>query len=172
VSAPEPVPGARAAHPPKPKQLDSPLLPRIFRLGARVNTWTYRRTGGRVGGTFRLGAGFRKPAPTLLLDHVGRRSGRRFTVPLIYLERGADLVVVGSQGGRADHPQWYLNLLEHPDTTVQVGRETRAVTARTADAAERADLWPALCGVYADFDTYQSWAADREIPVVVLSPRS
>ena len=157
--------------PPRPKQLDSPVLPKIFRIVGRAQVWVYRRTSGRIGGTWRVGAGFRKPVPTLLLDHVGRTSGRRFTVPLLYLERGDDLVVVASQGGLPKHPHWYLNLGVHPDTTVQVGRERRAVRARTADASERAALWPALVDLYADFDTYQAWAPHREIPVVVLEPR-
>jgi deazaflavin-dependent oxidoreductase (nitroreductase family) len=160
----------RAAGPPRPRQLDSPLLPTIFRHVSRAQVWLYRRTSGRVGGRWRVGAGFRNPVPTLLLDHTGRRSGRAFTVPLLYLEHGRDLVVVASQGGRRDNPQWFLNLCARPDTTVQVGAETRAVRARTAGAAERAALWPALVDRYADFDTYQSWT-DREIPVVVLTPR-
>jgi deazaflavin-dependent oxidoreductase (nitroreductase family) len=163
-------PSDRSGPPPRPKQLDSPALPKIFRVVGRAQVWVYRRTSGRVGGKWRIGAGFRKPVPTLLLEHVGRTSGRRFTVPLLYLERGDDLVVVASQGGLAEHPQWYLNLCANPDVTVQVGADRRPVRARTADAEERAALWPSLVDLYADFDTYQSWA-EREIPVVVLGPR-
>ena len=163
-------PGAEKKPPPRPGGLDSPLLPRIFRLVGRAQVWLYRRTNGRIGGKWRVMAGFRKPVPTLLLDHVGRKSGREFTVPLLYLDAGADLVVVGSQGGLAKHPQWYLNLCERPETTVQVRAERRAVRARTAVGAERAALWPRLVELYADFDTYQSWT-EREIPVVVLEPR-
>ena len=168
MSAPEPAAGRKP--PPRPKGLDSPLLPRIFRVVGRAQVWLYRRTGGRIGAKWRVMAGFRKPVPTLLLDHVGRKSGREFTVPLLYLESGRDLVVVASQGGLRDNPQWYLNLCARPDTTVQVRAERRAVRARTAEGAERAALWPRLVGLYADFDTYQSWT-EREIPVVVLEPR-
>jgi deazaflavin-dependent oxidoreductase (nitroreductase family) len=156
--------------PPRPKGLDSPALPRIFRVVGRAQVWVYRRTGGRVGGKWRIGAGFRKPVPTLLLDHVGRTSGRHFTSPLLYLDAAPDLVIVASQGGLPKHPQWYHNLCAQPETTVQVGRERRAVRARTAEGAERAALWPRLVDLYADFDTYQSWT-EREIPVVVLEPR-
>lgn len=132
--------------------------------------WVYRKTGGRIGGKWRVGAGFRKPVPTLLLDHVGRKSGTSFTVPLLYVRDGADLVVVASQGGRPEHPQWYRNLVANPDTHVQVGAERSAVRAAVADAGERDRLWPKLVDAYADFDTYQSWA-EREIPVIVLTPR-
>jgi hypothetical protein len=102
-----------------------------------------------------VGAGFRKPVPTLLLDHVGRKSGTRFTTPLLYLEHGRDLVIVASQGGLPTNPQWFANL---------------AVQARVAQPDERAALWPRLVELYADFAKYDAWT-DREIPVVVLSPR-
>jgi F420H(2)-dependent quinone reductase len=156
--------------PPRPPMLDSPFVARSIKLMSRVQAWAYRRTGGRVGAKWRVGAGFRKPVPTLLLEHTGRRSGRTFTTPLLYLERGADVVVVASQGGLKDHPQWFHNLCATPEATLQIGRERRPVRARTADPAERAELWPALVDLYADFDNYQSWT-EREIPVVVLSPR-
>ena len=83
----------------KPQGLDSPVTARLIKVMARVQVRAFRLTGGRVGSRWRIGAGFRKPVPTLLLDHVGRRSGREFTTPLLYLEDGPDLVVVASQGG-------------------------------------------------------------------------
>jgi deazaflavin-dependent oxidoreductase (nitroreductase family) len=154
----------------RPPLLDSAVMTTGMKYAAKAQTQLYQRTNGRVGGTLRLGAAFRKPVPLLLLDHVGRTSGRRFTTPLVYLAEGADLVVVASQGGMATHPQWYRNLLATPDTQVQVGAELRLVRARVAGPEERAALWPRLVELYADFDSYQSWT-ERQIPVVVLEPR-
>lgn len=156
--------------PKRPQQLDSPLLPVIFRHMSRAQVWAYRKTNGRIGGKWRIGAGFRKPVPTLLLEHRGRKSGKLFTVPLLYLRDGRDVVVVASQGGLPNHPQWYRNLVACPDTIAQIGAERRPVRAVTADAQQRSRLWPRLVELYADFDTYQSWT-EREIPVVVLQPR-
>jgi deazaflavin-dependent oxidoreductase (nitroreductase family) len=156
--------------PPRPKGLDAPVVKKALRRVARTQVWLYRRTNGRIGGKWRVGAGFRKPVPTLLLDHVGRRSGQLFTTPLLYLDDGDDVLVVASQGGMATDPQWFRNLLHTPDTQVQIGPELRLVTARVADTEERARLWPRLVELYADFASYQAWT-DREIPVVVLSPR-
>lgn len=158
------------AAPQRPKQLDSPLLPKIFKAVGKAHVWVYRRTGGRVGGKWRVGAGFRKPVPTLLLEHRGRKSGKVFVTPLLYLRDGPDVVIVASQGGRAEHPQWFRNLVATAEAFVEIGRERRPVRAVVADAEQRARLWPRLVELYADFDTYQSWA-DREIPVVVLQPR-
>ncbi|MFD8250661.1 nitroreductase family deazaflavin-dependent oxidoreductase [Nocardia sp. NPDC059691] len=155
--------------PKRPRNLDSPLVTTVIKYMSRAQTWAYRRTGGRVGARWRIGAGFRKPVPTLLLEHRGRRSGKLFTAPLLYLVDGADLVVVASQGGLPNHPQWYFNLLAHPVTRVQVGAEHRRVRARVASREEKNRLWPLLVALYADFDTYRSWT-EREIPVLILQP--
>ncbi len=155
----------------KPQGLDSPITARIIKYGARANVAIFRLTNGRIGARWRIGAGWRKPVPMLLLDHVGRKSGRRFTTPLLYLDDAPNIVIVGSQGGLPKDPQWVRNLRSTPDTTIHLPRQgVRRVRARVADAAERAALWPRLVELYADFDNYQSWT-DREIPVVILEPR-
>ena len=137
-----------------------PLLNRIVGL----HTAAYRATGGLLG--------HRVPgAPAmLLLDHIGARSGIVRTTPLAYAQDGRDLVLVASKGGHPKHPSWYHNLVAHPETSVQVGRERRGVRARVARPEERARLWALATSVYSGFDTYQE-RSDREIPLIVLEPR-
>lgn len=154
-----------------PKGLDSPATTKIIKYLSRLQATVFRLTGGRLGGTWRIGAGFRRPVPTLLLEHRGRKSGRLFTAPLLYLRRGEDLVVVASQGGLPSHPQWYFNLRAQPETRVHLkGRRDVPVTARVVAGQEREQTWADLVALYADFAKYQAWT-DREIPVVVLSLR-
>ncbi|WP_103351677.1 nitroreductase family deazaflavin-dependent oxidoreductase [Amycolatopsis sp. CA-128772] len=154
-----------------PGGLDSPVTAKVIKYAAKAQVAVFRLTGGRVGSTWRIGAGFRKPVPTLLLEHRGRRSGRLFTTPLLYLRDGEDVVIVASQGGLPRHPQWYFNLLAHPETRIGLkGRRGVPVRAREAGPAERDELWPRLVELYADFAKYQAWT-EREIPVVVLSPQ-
>lgn len=138
-----------------------PLIRRL--MGA--HTLVYRATGGRIGQ--------RLPGlpQMLLLDHVGARSGTRRTIPLLYLEDGADVVVVASKGGHPKHPAWYHNLRANPDTTVQIGGERRPVHARLADADERARLWPEAVALYPSYRGYQE-RTEREIPMVILEPRA
>ncbi|MEJ7832178.1 MAG: nitroreductase family deazaflavin-dependent oxidoreductase [Nocardioides sp.] len=152
------------------RALAKPLTTQIMRRSSRLHVKIFRLTRGRIGSKWRVGAGFRKPVLMLLLDHVGRKSGTAFTTPLLYLDDGADVVVVASQGGAAKNPQWYANLMTHPDTTVQIKDEVRRVRARTATTDEREVLWPRLVGIYADYADYQA-TTDRVIPVVVLEPR-
>ena len=154
----------------KPKQLNSPFVEKAMKYSGRAHAWLYRRTGGKVGANWRVGAGFKKPVPTLLLEHRGRKSGKTFSSPLVYMTDGDNVIVVASMGGRENNPQWYHNLVANPDVHIEIGRDRRAVHAVVADAEEKARLWPKLVETYADFDTYQSWT-DREIPVIVLQPR-
>jgi deazaflavin-dependent oxidoreductase (nitroreductase family) len=149
-----------------------PLSPRVAALAnvamkamSSVNTWIYRATGGRLGGRFPSGA------PLLLLTTIGRKSGQPRTTPLIYLADGEDLVIVASKAGMDEHPLWYLNLVANPDVEVEIGHERRRLRARTANAEEKAWLWPKLVDIYADYAAYQT-RTDREIPVVILSPRA
>lgn len=153
----------------KPAQMDSPIVSKIIKLGSKANTALYKATGGRVGGTWRVGAGLRKPAPVCLLTTIGRKSGQPRTAPLIYLRRGDSFVVVASQGGSAKNPAWYLNLRDNPQVTIQIGKEKHDLVARTATDAERAELWPDLVDTYADYDTYAAWT-ERTIPVVICEP--
>ena len=55
--------------------------------------------------------------PTLLVEHRGRKSGKVFVTPLLCMLDGANVVIVASQGGRADDPPWYRNLLANPTPT-------------------------------------------------------
>ncbi|MGZ5397780.1 MAG: nitroreductase family deazaflavin-dependent oxidoreductase [Mycobacterium sp.] len=154
----------------KPKQLNSPFVTKVMKYAGKAHVWVYRRSGGKIGANWRVGAGLKKPVPTLLLEHTGRKSGKTFVSPLVFIYDGQDVIVVASKGGSDTHPQWYRNLVAIPDVYIEIGTDRRAVRAEVAGPEERTRLWPKLVEAYADFDTYQSWA-DREIPVVVLRPR-
>lgn len=154
-----------------PSGLTSPATAKVMKYASKGHVAVFKLTNGRIGNKWRIGAGLRKPVPTLLLEHRGRKSGREFTTPLLYLSDGEDFVIVASQGGMPKNPQWYHNLIAHPDTRIHVkGQRNLQVSARVATPEERAELWPRLVDLYADFAKYQSWT-EREIPVVILSPR-
>ncbi|MEJ1963481.1 MAG: nitroreductase family deazaflavin-dependent oxidoreductase [Gammaproteobacteria bacterium] len=105
--------------------------------------------------------------PTLLLTTVGRKSGRVLTLPLIFGQSGPDYVVVASKGGAPTHPAWYLNLEANAEVQVQVKADKFKAHAHTANAEERAKLWPLMVGIYGPYEDYQK-KTDRQIPLVVL----
>jgi deazaflavin-dependent oxidoreductase (nitroreductase family) len=127
-----------------------------------VHRALFRLTGGVVGRRL-------VDNDMLLLTTTGRRSGRRHTVPLLYLADGDRMAVIASYGGRDRHPDWYLNLVGDPAVTAQVRGRLISMRARTATPEERARWWPRVVGAYDGYRTYQG-RTDREIPVVILEP--
>jgi deazaflavin-dependent oxidoreductase (nitroreductase family) len=129
---------------------------------SRIHVGLFRLSRGRIGA--RIGKGL----PVLLLTTTGRKSGKRRTTPLLYVEDGGRYVVVASVGGAPKHPAWYLNLRDDPRATVEVRGRRFAVRAETAGPEERARLWRALTAMYPTYDSYQA-KTSREIPVVILA---
>lgn len=123
----------------------------------------YRETDGEVGYTW-------NGVPTLLLTTTGKRSGEPRTSALIFGRDGDDYLVIASQGGAPTHPNWYHNLQANPRAQIQVRSEHIPVVARTAGAEEKPRLWKVMTDAWPNYDVYQS-RTDREIPLVVLTPR-
>ena len=105
--------------------------------------------------------------PTLALTTTGRRSGKRHRTMLIYGRDGDRYIVVASKGGAPQHPQWYLNLVEHPEVQVQVQAERFRARARTATPEEKPALWTLMTAIWPPYDDYQT-KTTRDIPVVIL----
>jgi deazaflavin-dependent oxidoreductase (nitroreductase family) len=123
----------------------------------------FRANAGVVGGMF---AG----KPLLLLHHVGAKSGQARIAPLVYLADGERRVIFASKGGAPQNPAWYHNLLAHPDTKIEVGAETFAVTAEQIDGPERDRLYGRQVSEQPNFGEYQD-KTTRLIPVIALEPR-
>jgi deazaflavin-dependent oxidoreductase (nitroreductase family) len=108
-------------------------------------------------------------ATLLILHTIGAKSGQERLSPLLYRERGDDLVIFASYAGAPVNPAWFHNLVAHPDVTVEIGGETRSVRARVAEPEERNELWEWNKEDYETFADYES-KTDRTIPVVILEP--
>jgi deazaflavin-dependent oxidoreductase (nitroreductase family) len=137
-----------------------PVLTRLMGGHAAV----YRATNGLIGERF---PGLPR---TLLLDHVGARSGVRRTSPLVYARDGENVILVASKGGYPKNPAWFHNLMANPDTSIQIGRSRSQVHARVANPQERERLWPVVVAVYSGYEDYRR-RTEREIPLVILEPR-
>ncbi len=133
-----------------------------LKLGSGAHAGVYRATGGKLFG--RMGK-----SPILLLNTVGRRTGRKRTSPLLYIMDGEDFVVIASKGGAATHPAWYLNLRANPEATVEIGDREVQVEAGVADSEEKPRLWQKMVEMYPPYNDYQE-KTEREIPLLVLRP--
>ncbi len=106
-----------------------------------------------------------------LLDVVERTSGESRPVMLMLTRRDDDLIVVGSNGGNPETPNWYKNLMAAGEAHVEVGADRWAVDARQVEGDEKAECWKLACAAYPDFESYQE-LTDRSIPVAVLSRKA
>jgi deazaflavin-dependent oxidoreductase (nitroreductase family) len=107
----------------------------------------------------------------LLLTTTGRRTGQPHTTPMMFHRDGDRVLVIASNMGGPRHPDWYLNLVAHPEVTVEMGDESgapRQAVARTVEGDERAALWAMLKSTYPFFAEHEV-ATTRTIPVVALS---
>jgi deazaflavin-dependent oxidoreductase (nitroreductase family) len=107
--------------------------------------------------------------PTLLLTSIGRKSGEKRTAPLVFLQNGEDMVIVGSLAGYDHHPAWVLNIRANPKCSVQLDRRKMTAVAREASEKERKDLWPRLVALLPLWDHFQK-QTDRPFAIVILSP--
>jgi F420H(2)-dependent quinone reductase len=134
---------------------------RVVRRSVRGHVVLYRLTNGRVGGSF-------GGAPILLLTTVGRKTGKRWTTPLIYLRDGDDFVVVA--GGRGVvRPSWYYNIRDDPEVSIRVGRQVLSVHAGIVGPGRRKELWARLTAIFPAYESHQR-TAGREFPVVAFVP--
>jgi deazaflavin-dependent oxidoreductase (nitroreductase family) len=136
----------------------------MLKLVNAVHRPLFRLTKGKVGGK---GLGM----PVLVLTTTGAKSGAKRSVMLTSpLQLGDSYVLVASRGGDDQNPAWLHNLRANPAVEIEIDGGKRAMTARVAEATERAELWPRIVADHANYGSYQA-KTDREIPVVVLDPR-
>jgi deazaflavin-dependent oxidoreductase (nitroreductase family) len=134
----------------------------VQKWATKLHTAAYRGTGGRIGGRF-------MNSPVMLLITTGRKTGKEFTTPLLYLQDGADYVAVASNGGTASDPDWWLNLRANPEAEVEIGGKRLPVRAEEVEGEEKRRLWAGLVEMYPPYESYQR-CTDREIPVIILRP--
>jgi deazaflavin-dependent oxidoreductase (nitroreductase family) len=125
----------------------------------------FRAKEGKVGGMF-------TNFPMILVHHKGAKSGTERVSPLVYTKDGDDFVIIASRGGTPKHPDWYHNLIAHPDTKIEVGTETHLVRVVEAQGDDRKRLFDAQAEMMPNFKDYEKATAGiREIPVLRLKPR-
>jgi deazaflavin-dependent oxidoreductase (nitroreductase family) len=138
---------------------------------AGTNDWNvktiaeFRANQGRVGGPF-------EGAPIVLVHHRGRKSGREYVSPMMYLAdegEAATIYVFGSKSGAPTHPDWYYNLISAGVARVEVGTDTYPVTVSELMGEERDRVFAKHADRYPGFWGYaEKTAGVRTIPVLAL----
>lgn len=122
----------------------------------------FRANGGKVGGPF-------EGAPLLLLHTVGAKTGQQRVNPMMYQAVPGGYAVFASKGGAPTNPDWYHNLLAHPDVEAEIGTQIVKLRARVAGPEEREEIWAAQKAGYPGFADYEK-NTTRQIPVIILEP--
>lgn len=129
----------------------------ILKLFTRTNVLVYKLSGGRLMNKL-------SGMPIVLVQMTGAKSGKKKTIPLMYVPHGDGFILVASQGGAPKHPAWYFNLVKNPEIEITHAGQTRKYTARLVDEAEKATLWPTCVEYYPPYEQYQQ-RTSRQIPV-------
>lgn len=132
----------------------------------REQVEAYEGSGGQRGNTL-MDTGI----PVIIVTTRGNRTGKLRKSPLMRVEHDGSYALVASKGGAPTHPVWYHNLTADPEAvTIQDGAEPFDARVREVTGEERAVWWERAVAVYQPYAEYQA-NTDREIPVLVASPR-
>ncbi len=138
---------------------------------AAPNDWNnkviadFRANGGKVGPPF-------EGAPVTLLHHRGRKSGREYVNPVMYMASGDDsgvIYVFASKAGAPENPAWYYNMVDAGTAEVEVGTERFPVAVTELTGSERDTVYAEHARRYPSFGEYTvKTAGVRTIPVLAL----
>ena len=132
------------------------------RAFVRTNGALFRLTRGRLGS--RLGA-----QSVLLLQTVGRKTGKAYATPLAYFRDGERYLVVASNWGSEKHPSWFYNLMGSPQAAIQTEKGTLSIEACQAEGEDYQRLWKLVTRQNPRYLRYQQ-GIRRQIPIVILTP--
>jgi len=120
----------------------------------------FRVNGGKVGKPF-------EGMPMILVTMKGAKSGKDYTMPLVYSKDGNRYVIIASMAGAPNNPDWYHNIKANPAVTLEIGTERFAAKAIITSGEERERLFNAQASIMPIFNDYRK-KTSREIPVIAL----
>ncbi|MFF5986625.1 nitroreductase family deazaflavin-dependent oxidoreductase [Prauserella flavalba] len=138
----------------------------------RASLWFQRRTNVKTNEKIRRKGGKIMGMDLLILHTVGRRSGQRRESPVTWFDGGDGTRLIVASGGGSRHPDWYFNLVAHPDeTAIEIhGESAVPATPQVLEGAEREQAWQRITEAQPRYAKYQK-KSDRRYPVIRLTPR-
>ena len=107
--------------------------------------------------------------PIIVVTTRGAKTGKVRKSPVMRVEHGGEYALVASKGGAPKNPEWYHNLVTHPDEVlVQDGAEPFAVSVREVGGDEQKEWWERAVIAYPPYAEYQE-KTDRQIPLFVAA---
>ena len=109
--------------------------------------------------------------PIIQLTTIGAKSGLPRTIPLVGLVDGEKIALIGSNFGRPNHPGWVYNLKANPECQARYKGSLQQYVARFTEGQERETYWQMALSYYAGYEKYKARAGEREIAVILLTPK-
>jgi deazaflavin-dependent oxidoreductase (nitroreductase family) len=108
----------------------------------------------------------------LILNTVGRQSGLQRETPLAWFSDGDDARLIVASGGGSHHPDWYVNLMAHPDrASIELpGGDSLPVAPHRLGGSDREQAWQRIAAAQPRYAKHQS-KSDRQYPVIRLTGR-
>ena len=137
-----------------------------------VSRWVQRVMNSRMNSRVRRNRGTFMGMDVLILHTVGRQSGQPRESPVAWFADGEDARLIVASGGGHRQPDWYLNLMAHPDrASIELpGHDAVPVTPHLLDGADREQAWQRITAAQPRYAKYQR-KTDREFPVIRLTLR-
>ncbi|NEW43428.1 nitroreductase family deazaflavin-dependent oxidoreductase [Nocardia cyriacigeorgica] len=131
------------------------------KMNARTNRRMRRKRSGKVMGM-----------DVLILHTVGRRTGEQRESPIAWFDDGDDAKLVVASGGGTLNPDWYVNLMAHPDKASMElpGHDAVPVTPQRLEGDDREQAWKRIVADQPRLGKYQA-KSKRIYPVVRLTVR-
>ena len=102
--------------------------------------------------------------PIMVVETKGAKTNKIRNIPLIYVHKDGNPILVASLGGMPKNPNWYYNVKTHPEVKISTINGSGNFLAEEVSKDKKDELWPLICSFYPDYETYQS-NTNREIPV-------
>ena len=125
-----------------------------------VNSFMIQVSKGKLGG--KLGT-----QTILIIHYVGRKSGKRYKVPIAYFKADNAYFVIASNWGKEKNAAWYYNLKHEPNVIIEVEGTTLSVRSREAEGQEYERLWAIAVSRHPDYLRYKEMTT-RHIPIVMF----
>ena len=122
----------------------------------------YEATSGAEGGQL-------NGLPVVILTTTGARSGKVRKTPVMRVKKDGTYAAIASYAGNPSNPQWYYNLVAHPEAELQDGPTVRKVRARELAGPEKQAWWDIADALNPAYARYRA-AAGRDIPILALEP--
>ncbi len=105
--------------------------------------------------------------PVLILFTIGRKTKKIRSAPLVYFDIDNSYVIVASNGGNPNDPNWFKNLISKKTVKIKIADEILECKYEILKNEYRKEVWDKIIKIYPKYVEYQN-LSKRIIPLVRL----